>query len=93
VSEAQLVWRHALRNAAVPIVTILGMKLIGLTTGTVLVETVFSIPGLGSYSVQQTQAHDLPVVQIITLVFTIVVVVTNLLVELAYSRLDVKART
>jgi peptide/nickel transport system permease protein len=43
--------------------------------------------------VQQTQAHDLPVVQIITLVFTIVVVVTNLLVELAYSRLDVKART
>lgn len=93
VSERQLVWRHALRNAGVPIVTILGMMLIGLTTGTVLVETVFSIPGLGSYSVRQTQAHDLPVVQIITLVFTIVIVVTNLLVELAYSRLNVKART
>ncbi|QTX05635.1 ABC transporter permease [Agromyces archimandritae] len=92
VSERSLVWRHALRNAAVPIITILGMKLIGLTTGTVLVETVFSIPGLGSYAVQQTQAHDLPVVQIITLIFTIVVVVTNLLVELGYGRLNVKAR-
>ncbi len=91
VSERTIVWRHALRNAAVPIVTILGMKMIGLTSGTVLVETVFVIPGLGGYSVNATLLHDLPVVQMITLIFTVVIIITNLVVEVVYSRLDVKA--
>ncbi|KRA23125.1 hypothetical protein ASD65_00855 [Microbacterium sp. Root61] len=93
VSERTIVWRHALRNAAVPIVTILGMKMIGLTSGTVLIETVFVIPGLGGYSVNATLLHDLPVVQIITLIFTVVIVVTNLVVEIVYSRLNVKETT
>lgn len=91
VPERTIVWKHALRNAAVPIVTILGMKIIGLTSGTVLVETVFVIPGLGGYSVNATLLHDLPIVQIITLIFTLVIVVTNLLVEITYSKLNVKA--
>ncbi|WP_460776367.1 ABC transporter permease [Microbacterium sp. GXF7504] len=90
VSERRILWRHALRGAAIPIVTILGMKMIGLTTGTVLVESVFVIPGFAGYSVNATLLHDIPVVQAITLIFTIVIIVTNLVVELAYSRLDVK---
>lgn len=90
VSERRILWRHALRGAAVPIVTILGMKMIGLTSGTVLVESVFVIPGLAGYSVQATLLHDYPVVQAITLIFTIVIIVTNLVVELLYSRLNVK---
>lgn len=90
VSERRLLWRHALRGAAVPIVTILGMKMIGLTSGTVLVENVFVIPGFAGYSVRATLLHDLPVVQAITLIFTIVIIVTNLIVELVYARLNVK---
>lgn len=93
VSELAIVWRHALRNAAVPIATILGMKLIGLTSGTVLVETVFVIPGLGSEAVAAAKNHDLPIIQAVTVVFTIVVVVTNLLVEIAYGRFDVRGGT
>lgn len=90
VSERRILWRHALRGAAVPIVTILGMKMIGLTSGTVLVESVFVIPGFAGYSVNATLLHDLPVVQAITLIFTIVIIVTNLVVELVYARLNVK---
>lgn len=90
VSERRLLWRHALRGAAVPIVTILGMKMIGLTSGTVLIETVFVIPGFAGYSVRATLLHDLPVVQAITLIFTIVIIITNLIVELVYARLNVK---
>lgn len=90
VSERRILWRHALRGAAVPIVTILGMKMIGLTSGTVLVESVFVIPGFAGYSVNATLLHDLPVVQAITLIFTIVIIVTNLVIELLYSRLNVK---
>lgn len=90
VSERRILWRHALRGAAIPIVTILGMKMIGLTSGTVLVESVFVIPGFAGYSVNATLLHDLPVVQAITLIFTVVIIVTNLIVELVYSRLNVK---
>lgn len=92
VSERRILWRHALRGAAVPIVTILGMKMIGLTSGTVLVESVFVIPGFAGYSVNATLLHDIPVVQAITLIFTIVIIVTNLIVELVYARLNVKER-
>lgn len=90
VSERRILWRHALRGAAIPIVTILGMKMVGLTTGTVLIESVFVIPGFAGYSVNATLLHDIPVVQAITLAFTIVVILTNLVVELLYSRLNVK---
>ncbi|TDT33293.1 ABC transporter permease [Naumannella halotolerans] len=90
VSERRILWRHALRGAAVPIVTILGMKMIGLTTGTVLVESVFVIPGFAGYAVNATLLHDIPVVQAIALIFTVVIIITNLVVELLYSRLNVK---
>ncbi|WP_036318585.1 ABC transporter permease [Microbacterium indicum] len=90
VSERRILWRHALRGAAVPIVTVLGMKMIGLTSGTVLVESVFVIPGFAGYSVNATLLHDIPVVQAITLIFTIVIIVTNLVIELLYARLNVK---
>lgn len=90
VSERRILWRHALRGAAIPIVTILGMKMVGLTTGTVLIESVFVIPGFAGYAVNATLLHDIPVVQAITLIFAIVIIVTNLVVELLYARLNVK---
>lgn len=90
VSERRILWRHALRGAAVPIVTILGMKMVGLTTGTVLVESVFVIPGFAGYAVNATLLNDVPVVQAITLIFAIVIIITNLIVEILYARLNVK---
>lgn len=90
VSERRILWRHALRGAAIPIVTILGMKMVGLTTGTVLIESVFVIPGFAGYAVNATLLHDIPVVQAITLIFSVVIIITNLVVELLYARLNVK---
>ena len=92
VPEWRIVTRHALRNAAIPVVTVLGTILIGLLGGTVLVETVFSMQGLGYLVVTATGGHDLPVIEAITVYFTIGVVVVNLLVDLTYGWLDPRAR-
>jgi peptide/nickel transport system permease protein len=92
VSERSVVWRHVLRNAAAPVVTIMGLVFIGLLSGTVLVETVFVLPGLGSQAVQATMASDLPLIQAIAVTFTILVVVVNLLIEVAYVLLNPRVR-
>jgi peptide/nickel transport system permease protein len=92
VSEWRIVTRHALRNAAIPVVTTLGTIFIGLLSGTVLVETVFSMQGLGYLIVSSAGAHDLPVIEAITVYFTVGVVLVNLLVDLAYGWLNPRAR-
>lgn len=91
-SEASLVYRHALRNAAIPVVTLVGLTFIGFFAGTVFVESVFALPGLGRLAVQATRQHDLPVVQGVVIVFTLVVVVVNLVVDLVYGWLNPKVR-
>lgn len=91
--EVSVQLRHALRNAAVPIVTVLGVLLIGLLGGTVLVETVFSLPGLGGLAVSSTLSHDLPVVQGVAVLFALLVVSINLLVDLTYAWVNPKVRT
>ena len=87
-----IVWKHALRNAAIPVVTILGVVFIGLLGGTVLVEQVFSIPGLGDAAVMATSNHDLPVIEGIAFYFAVLVVIVNLLVDVAYTALNPKIR-
>jgi peptide/nickel transport system permease protein len=84
--------RHALRNAAIPVVTVLGIIFIGLLTATVLVETVFALPGLGSQAVEAATQHDVPVLQGEVLYFTAIVVVVNLLTDVAYGLLDPRVR-
>lgn len=91
-TERSIVFRHALRNAAIPAVTVTGLTFIGLFSGTVFIETIFAMPGLGGLAVQATTTHDLPVVQGIVVVFTLVVVLVNLLVDLAYGWLNPKVR-
>jgi peptide/nickel transport system permease protein len=91
-SEVSVQLRHALRNAAVPIVTVLGVLLIGLLGGTVLVETVFSLPGLGGLAVNSTLSHDLPVVQGVAVLFALLVVTINLFVDLTYAWVNPKVR-
>jgi peptide/nickel transport system permease protein len=91
-SEASVVLRHGLRNAAIPVVTLAGLLSVGLLSGTVLIEAVFAMPGLGGLAVQSTTQHDLPTIQGVAVAFTVIVVLVNLLVDLAYGWLNPKVR-
>lgn len=92
-SEGRIVFRHALRNASIPIVTAVGVFFVGVLGGTVLVENVFALPGLGGLAVTSTLSHDIPVLQGVTLFFCIGVVLVNLVVDIVYGLLNPKART
>lgn len=91
-SERSIVFRHALRNAAIPVVTLVGLMFIGLFGGAVFIENVFALPGMGRLAVQAANQHDLPVVQGVVVVLTLVVIVTNLVVDLTYGWLNPKVR-
>lgn len=93
VSERRILLVHVLRNAGAPIVTLVGLMFIGLVGGAVLLEMVFVLPGLGSLTVNATQANDIPVILGVTLLLSLVVVTVNLLVEIAYAVLNPKVRT
>ncbi|SMQ57651.1 ABC transporter permease [Agreia sp. VKM Ac-1783] len=92
LSERSIVFRHVLKNAAIPITTVLGILFTGLFSGTVLVENVFALPGLGGLIVQATASHDIPIVEGVALVFALVVVLTNLVVDIINGLLNPKAR-
>lgn len=84
--------RHALKNAAVPIVTIIGIGVAALIGGVVVTETVFAIPGLGRLTVDAILRRDYPIIQGVTLLFSAVYVLVNLLVDLSYSLFDPRIR-
>jgi peptide/nickel transport system permease protein len=87
-----IIFRHALRTASLQVVTLAGLLTVGLLTGTVFVEKVFGLPGLGSVLVSATNSHDVPVVQGITVFFTLIIVVVNLIVDVAYTLLSPRVR-
>lgn len=93
ISERSIVVRHALRNAAAPVITVLGIIAVVLLGGTVLVETVFLIPGLGGLSVTATATHDIPMIQGLAVVFAIIVMIVNLGIEIVYALINPKVRT
>jgi peptide/nickel transport system permease protein len=74
------------------VVTMLGLQAVQLLGGTVLVESVFALPGLGSLIVTAATQHDLPVVQGVAVCFTMIVVLVNLFIDLAYTRLNPRVR-
>jgi peptide/nickel transport system permease protein len=92
VSEVTIVFRHALRSAALPVVTALGLLFIGLLSGTVLVEDIFALPGLGSAALTATNGHDFPTLQGVVLFFTLMVIVINLIIDIAYGWLNPRVR-
>jgi ABC-type dipeptide/oligopeptide/nickel transport system permease component len=92
LSEPLLLVKHALRNAAIPVVTVVGIGLADLLVGAPLTETVFAWPGLGRLLVASVGQRDLPVVMGAVLVFALVYVVANLLVDLAYLVIDPRTR-
>lgn len=87
-SRRSALWRHAVPNALVPVVTILGLQFTFLVSGGVLVENVFALPGLGRLAYQALLQRDLIVMQDVVLFFAALVIVVNFLVDLAYLRLD-----
>jgi peptide/nickel transport system permease protein len=92
IGEVRLLFVHALKNAAVPIVTVIGIGMALLIGGAVVTETVFAIPGIGRLTVDAILRRDYPVIQGVVLLFSFVYVVVNLLVDLTYTMLDPRIR-
>lgn len=88
ITEKRVIIRHALRNALIPIVTVIGLQLGMLLGGSVLTETVFSWPGIGAYTVQCILKSDFPVVQGVVMLIATIFVLMNLLVDIVYAFLD-----
>ena len=91
-SEFKVVMRHALANAAVPILTVIGLTFATLIGGVVVTESVFTLPGLGLLTVDAVLARDYPTIQTVILLFSLAYVVVNLLVDLAYTLFDPRIR-
>jgi peptide/nickel transport system permease protein len=90
--ESLVIRRHALRNALIPTVTVLGLAYGSLLSGAVLTETIFAWPGLGRYAYQSAVTNDFPAIMGVTFVIALIYILVNLLVDLAYALLDPQIR-
>ncbi|MDT3316386.1 ABC transporter permease [Microbacterium sp. KSW4-11] len=91
-SRRSIVYRHALKTAGMPMLTAIGLSAVGVISGTVLLEAVFAFPGLGGLAVQASGQGDIPVVLGVTVMFTIFVIIINLLVDLGFAAINPKVR-
>ncbi len=92
LGEFAVLFRHALRNASIPIVTVVGLSMAGLVSGLVVTEAVFAIPGMGRLIVDGVTRRDYPIIQGTVLVITVFYVLINLVVDIGYGWLDPKIR-
>ena len=92
VSGNAVIWKHALRNALIPVLTFAGITLGGLVTGSLVVETVFAWPGLGQLAVKALIGVDYPLLQAVVVVFTLMYVIAALLVDVMYAYIDPRIR-
>ena len=92
LSEKTIIIRHALKNALLPVVTIIGMSLPILVAGSIVLEEIFALPGIGRLVVQSINQRDYPVISAINLVIATLVLICNLLVDLSYAWLDPRIR-
>lgn len=90
--ERRVLWRHALPNAAVPIITVIGLGIALLISGVVVTESVFNLPGVGRLTIDAILARDYPVVQGLMLFFALIYVGVNLLIDIAYVIVDPRIR-
>jgi peptide/nickel transport system permease protein len=90
--ERSVIWGHALRNALVPVITLLGLEIGGLLAGALVTETIFAWPGIGRLTVDAIYARDYPVVQGVVAFSALIFVVVNLIVDLSYGFLDPRIR-
>ena len=92
LTDSKVLFKHALKNAMIPIITLLGPITASLITGSYVVETIFQIPGLGQYFITSVINRDYPLVMGMTLMFGVILIICNLLVDLAYSWIDPRIR-
>jgi peptide/nickel transport system permease protein len=92
LSERRIIYKHGLRAALTPVVTMLGLDLAGLMGGAVITETVFSLPGVGQFAVDAIFHADFPVVMAVTILASVFIAVANLIVDVAYAFLDPRVR-
>ncbi len=92
VSESKVIWKHAFKNAAIPVLTYVVMIFAIILGGTVVVETVFSWPGVGRLVVESVYARDFPVVQTVVILLSVLFIVANLVVDVLYAYLNPKIR-
>jgi peptide/nickel transport system permease protein len=91
-SKRVVIWRHALKNAILPVVTVVGIEFAFLIGGLVVTETVFNLPGLARFLVQAILWRDYPIVQNLVMIIAIVVILSNLIVDMLYGVLDPRVR-
>jgi ABC-type dipeptide/oligopeptide/nickel transport system permease component len=92
IPERIVVYKHLLRNALIPVITVIGLNMTSLISGAVITETIFSRPGLGTLAVEAIFSRDFPVLQGCLILFSIVVLTINLLVDISYSIINPKIR-
>ena len=92
LAEHVVVMRHALKNAFIPALTVLGLQVSLLVSGTVVLESIFVLPGMGRYLLESVQARDYPAIQGLNLLFATIIILTNLVVDLLYGWLDPRVR-
>jgi peptide/nickel transport system permease protein len=90
--ERVVVLKHSLKNAIIPVITVLGLQVAGIAGGAVIIETIFGLPGMGQFLVEAIVQRDYPVIQGINLVIVTIIVATNLSVDLLYAVLDPRIR-
>jgi len=88
LSERAVILRHALRNALIPVVTIVALSIPGIFTGAVITEQIFRVPGMGSLLISAIRDNDTPVIMAITIIFSALVVLFNLIADILYGVLD-----
>ena len=92
LSETRVIWKHCLRNALTAPLTYFGLILGGLMTGSVVIETIFTWPGVGLLAIDALRAKDFQVVQSVVIFFAIVYIASNLVVDILYAYLDPRIR-
>ena len=90
--ERRIVTGHAMKNAMIPVVTVIGLQIPILVGGSVIVESIYNVPGMGRYLVQAVAFRDYSVVQAIALLIALAVIVSNLIVDITYAYLDPRIR-
>jgi peptide/nickel transport system permease protein len=90
--ERQVITRHAIRNALIPIVTVVGLTIPTLAAGTAIFESIFTLPGMGQYLVSSVSNLDYPVIMATNVIFAVLIILSNLLVDLTYPLLDPRIR-
>ena len=88
VSEIMVLWKHAFRNAMLPVITIIGFTLAGLFGGSLIVEIIFGIPGVGRISLDSVYSRDYPIIMAVVLIGSTALVIANLIIDFIYTSVD-----